>query len=51
LVGKYIPLEWEKKGKGMVIHIPDKISHRLRGDHPYCRHAWAVKISKAVVQN
>ena len=49
MVGLDIPLEWEKKGKGVKITIPRKIAHRLRGDHPYCRHAWAVKIEKAIV--
>ncbi len=51
LVGKNIPLEWQNTGNGVVISIPDKISHTLRGDDPYCRHAWAVKISKAIVQS
>jgi alpha-L-fucosidase len=50
LLGKDIPLEWEKKGSGVVIDIPDHISHRLRGDRPYCRHAWTIKISDAAVQ-
>ncbi len=51
LVGKNIPLEWHNTGNGVVIEIPDRISHTLRGDDPYCRHAWAVKISKAVVKS
>jgi alpha-L-fucosidase len=50
LLGLNLPLEWEVRGKGSVIRIPPKISHRLRGDYPYCRHAWAVKISKAIVE-
>lgn len=49
LVGKDLPLEWEKRGKGMVVHIPLTLSCPLRGADPYCRHAWAVKVSKAVV--
>jgi alpha-L-fucosidase len=49
LLGPDIPLEWEARGRGVVIRIPPKISQRLRGDHPYCRHAWTVKISKAVL--
>jgi alpha-L-fucosidase len=49
LLGLNVPLEWEARGKGSLIRIRPKISHRLRGDHPYCRHAWAVKISKAIV--
>jgi alpha-L-fucosidase len=48
LLGKDIPLEWEKKGDGIAVRIPDKISNRLRGERPYCRHAWTVKISRAV---
>jgi alpha-L-fucosidase len=49
LLGLDLPLEWEARGQGAVIRIPPKISHRLRGDHPYCRHAWTIKISQAVV--
>jgi alpha-L-fucosidase len=49
LLGKDLPLKWEKHGAGMIVHIPEKISCPLRGEHPYCRHAWTVKISKAVV--
>lgn len=49
LLGFDVTLEWEARGKGSVIRIPPEISHRLRGDHPYCRHAWTVKISKAIV--
>jgi alpha-L-fucosidase len=49
LLGPDIPLEWDARGRGAVIRIPPKISHRLRGDHPYCRHAWTVKISKVVL--
>ncbi len=49
LVGKNLPLQWERRGNGMVVHIPEKISCPLRGEYPYCRHAWAVKISNAVV--
>jgi alpha-L-fucosidase len=49
LLGLGIPLEWQARGRGAAIRIPPKISHRLRGDEPYCRHAWTVKISKAVV--
>jgi alpha-L-fucosidase len=51
LVGLEIPLEWERQGDGVVITIPPRISHRLRGDFPYARHAWAVKISEVVVRN
>ncbi|MBN2022300.1 MAG: alpha-L-fucosidase [Pirellulales bacterium] len=49
LLGKNLPLEWEKRGDGMVVRIPERISCPLRGERPYCRHAWTVKISKAVV--
>jgi len=49
LLGLDLPLEWTSEGSGCVIKIPSKISHRLRGDPPYCRHAWTVKISDAVV--
>jgi alpha-L-fucosidase len=48
LVGKNLRLQWERRGDGMVVHIPEKISCPLRGEHPYCRHAWAVKISKTI---
>jgi alpha-L-fucosidase len=51
LLGKNISLKWKKKGQGVAIQIPNKISHRLRGDHPYCRHAWAIKISKAIARS
>ncbi|MBN1912196.1 MAG: alpha-L-fucosidase [Pirellulales bacterium] len=50
LLGKGLPLKWEKRGHGMVAFIPDHISNPLRGEYPYCRHAWTVKISKAIVQ-
>ncbi len=49
LLGKNLPLAWEKQGNGVVVHLPPQISHPLRGESPYCRHAWAVKISQAVV--
>lgn len=48
LLGLGLPLEWTTEGSGCVIKIPSKISHRLRGDPPYCRHAWTVKMSDAV---
>jgi alpha-L-fucosidase len=47
LLGKGLRLQWEKRGNGMLVHIPANISCPLRGEHPYCRHAWVVKISKA----
>jgi alpha-L-fucosidase len=46
LLGKNIPLEWKKTDTGVSVSIPDKISNRLRGERPYCRHAWTVKISR-----
>lgn len=50
LVGRDdVKLEWEKQGNGTIVHIPYAISCPIRGQYPYCRHAWAVKISKAVV--
>jgi alpha-L-fucosidase len=51
LLGRNVSLEWEKKGNGVVIHIPEVISNRLRGERAYCRHAWTIKISKAVVSS
>lgn len=49
LLGRNLPLEWEKHGDGVVVHIPDFIASSIRGDYPYCRDAWTVKISKAVI--
>ena len=49
LLGTGLPLEWEAKGRGAVIRIPARVSHRLRGDRAYCRHAWTVKVSRAVI--
>jgi alpha-L-fucosidase len=49
LLGWDTPLKWEKRGKGMVVFIPYNISCPIRGDRPHCRHAWTVKIDKAVV--
>jgi alpha-L-fucosidase len=49
LIGKNMPLEWKRTGNGVAISIPNRISNRLRGERPYCRHAWTVKISRAVV--
>jgi alpha-L-fucosidase len=51
LLGKNLELKWEKQGHGMVAHIPEKISCPLRGEIPFCRHAWTVKIDKAVVHS
>jgi len=50
LLGKDLTLQWEKRGDGMVAFIPEYISCPLRGERPYCRHAWTVRISKAIVQ-
>jgi alpha-L-fucosidase len=50
LIGKNMPLEWKRTGNGVAISIPNRISNRLRGERPYCRHAWTVKISRAIVQ-
>lgn len=51
LLGKNVALEWEKRGNGAIITVPWNISHTLRGERPYCRHAWAIKINKAIVQS
>ncbi|MBN2580233.1 MAG: alpha-L-fucosidase [Pirellulales bacterium] len=51
LVGKNLPLKWEKRGNGAVIYIPPSISSPIIGERAFCRHAWAVKIDKAIVQS
>lgn len=51
LVGRELSLQWEKKDKGVVIRTPDRIACPLRGERPFCRHAWAIKISKAIVHS
>ncbi|HBO43615.1 MAG TPA: alpha-L-fucosidase [Planctomycetaceae bacterium] len=44
-----VPLQWEKQGNGVTVRIPHKLSSPVAGEYPECRHAWAVKISKAIV--
>jgi alpha-L-fucosidase len=46
-----VKIEWEKRGDGMVITVPWSISCPLRGERPRCRHAWAFKISRAIVHS
>ena len=48
LLGRNLALPWENTKDGMAVHIPAFISCPLRGEHPYCRHAWTVKIDQAV---
>ena len=51
LVGRELALKWERRGDGMIVHIPNRITCPLRGEIPYCRHAWAIRIDEAVVKS
>ncbi|MBN2211920.1 MAG: alpha-L-fucosidase [Sedimentisphaerales bacterium] len=47
-----VELTWENHGEhGMLIRVPLKVSCALRGEYPYCRHAWTIKVSKAIVHS
>jgi alpha-L-fucosidase len=43
LLGSKVSLEWEKKGSGFVVSIPESLRK-----HKPCNYAWTIKVSKIV---